>query len=55
MDSQIVDMILNDLREVKSDIKLLLADKNKRFGIQIAASFFFSLFFALMIALIERN
>ena len=55
MDEKIFDLIVSDLRELKADVKLLLADKNKRLGINLASSFLFSLIFALIIAYIERH
>lgn len=55
MDKQVVDLILEDLRELKADVKLLLADRNKRIGTQIVISAIFSVIFGLIIALIEHK
>lgn len=55
MDRELIDFIREDLKELKADVKLLLADKNKRLGIQITTSFLFSLVFALIMAFIGHH
>jgi hypothetical protein len=47
MNDQIHEWIKDELKEIKSDVKLLLAERNQRIGVGIVVSFIISLIVTL--------
>ncbi len=55
MDPTIINLLIQRLDKMETKIDMLLASHNKRIGISIAASFFFSTIIGIVIAFIERH
>lgn len=55
MDNTVVEIILTRIDKMEEKIDRLLASDAKRTGISIAASFIFTVVFAIIIAIIEKH